>query len=103
MTASAGDKRSLGFDWNVTSLTPPFASKTIFEDLNLHVRERETVVKALGDGRFQPVDVVVGAHSNGKVEILSGLNEGDEIVTSGQFLIDSESSLQASFQRMSGE
>ena len=65
--------------------------------------ERDTVVTSLGDGRFQPVDVVVGARSNGKVEILSGLNEGDEIVTSGQFLIDSESSLQASFQRMSGE
>ena len=65
--------------------------------------ERDTVVTSLGDGRFQPVDVVVGARSNGKVEILSGLNEGDVIVTSGQFLIDSESSLQASFQRMSGE
>ena len=65
--------------------------------------ERDTVVTSLGDGRFQPVDVVVGARSNGKVEILSGLKEGDEIVTSGQFLIDSESSLQASFRRMSGE
>ena len=65
--------------------------------------ERDTVVTSLGDGRFQPVDVVVGARSNGRVEILSGLNAGDEIVTSGQFLIDSESSLQASFQRMSGE
>lgn len=65
--------------------------------------ERDTVVTSLGDGRFQPVDVVVGARSNGKVEILSGLKEGDEIVTSGQFLIDSESSLQASFRRMAGE
>jgi Cu(I)/Ag(I) efflux system membrane fusion protein len=65
--------------------------------------KRDTVVTALGDGRFQPVDVVVGAQSNGNVEILSGLEEGDEIVTSGQFLIDSESSLQASFQRMTGE
>ena len=34
------------------------------------------------------------------VEILSGLAEGDQVVISGQFLIDSESSLQASFQRM---
>jgi Cu(I)/Ag(I) efflux system membrane fusion protein len=65
--------------------------------------ERDTVVTVLEDNRFQPVDVVVGAHSNGKVEILSGLEQGDEIVTSGQFLIDSESSLQASFQRMSGD
>ena len=65
--------------------------------------ERDTVVTALGEGRFQPVDVVVGARSNDSIEILSGLEAGDEIVTSGQFLIDSESSLQASFQRMAGE
>ena len=34
------------------------------------------------------------------VEILSGLEEGDRVVVSGQFLIDSESSLQASMRRM---
>ncbi len=65
--------------------------------------ERETVVKALGDGRFQPVDVVSGMKRGTQVEILSGLEEGDQIVVSGQFLIDSESSLQASFTRMSRE
>ena len=64
---------------------------------------RETVVKYLGDGRFQPVDVVAGARHEGLVEIKDGLSAGDEIVTSGQFLIDSESSLQASFQRMKGD
>lgn len=63
--------------------------------------ERESVVLALGDGRFQPVDVVTGMQRDGEVEILSGLEEGDEIVVSGQFLIDSESNLQASFRRMS--
>jgi Cu(I)/Ag(I) efflux system membrane fusion protein len=67
--------------------------------------ERESVVKVLGDDdggrRFQPVDVVTGMQRDGAVEILSGLDEGDEIVISGQFLIDSESSLQASFMRMS--
>jgi len=63
--------------------------------------ERESVVKALGDGRFQPVDVVTGMQRGGEVEIISGLDEGDRIVVSGQFLIDSESSLQASFMRMS--
>ena len=65
--------------------------------------ERETVVRALGGGRFQPVDVVTGMKRGGQVEVLSGVDEGDEIVTSGQFLIDSESSLQASFARISGE
>lgn len=62
--------------------------------------ERSTVVKALGDGRFEPVDVVTGMVRNGRTEILNGLKEADEIVVAGQFLIDSESSLQASFQRM---
>jgi len=61
---------------------------------------RSSVVLALGGGRFQPVDVVTGMASNGLVEILSGLNAGDRVVVSGQFLIDSESSLQASFLRM---
>ena len=61
---------------------------------------RSSVVLALGDGRFQPVDVVTGMASGGMVEILSGIKAGDEVVVSGQFLIDSESSLQASFLRM---
>jgi len=63
--------------------------------------ERESVVLVLGEGRFRPVDVVSGMHQGGEVEILSGLHEGDTVVVSGQFLIDSESSLQASFMRMS--
>ena len=61
---------------------------------------RSSVVLALGDGRFKPADVVTGMSSNGLVEILSGIDAGDEVVVSGQFLIDSESSLQASFLRM---
>jgi Cu(I)/Ag(I) efflux system membrane fusion protein len=61
---------------------------------------RSSVVLALGGGRFKPVDVVTGMASNGLVEILSGIDAGDEVVVSGQFLIDSESSLQASFLRM---
>lgn len=63
--------------------------------------EREMVVKALGDNRFQPVEVQTGMWQGAAVEILSGLDEGDEVVLSGQFLIDSESNLQASFRRMS--
>lgn len=62
--------------------------------------EREVVVKALGKGHFQPVEVTSGLWNERHAEILSGLDEGDEIVVSGQFLIDSESSLQASFLRM---
>lgn len=62
--------------------------------------DRTSVVRMLDDNRFQPVDVVTGIRQKDRVEILEGLKAGDRIVTSGQFLIDSESSLQASFQRL---
>jgi Cu(I)/Ag(I) efflux system membrane fusion protein len=62
--------------------------------------KRTAVVRALGGGRFQPVDVVTGMRAGEQVEILNGLDAGDEVVLSGQFLIDSEASLQASFLRM---
>jgi Cu(I)/Ag(I) efflux system membrane fusion protein len=63
--------------------------------------ERHSVIVALGEGKFQPVDVKTGMRSQGEVEILSGLKLGDRIVLSGQFLIDSEANLQASFLRLS--
>lgn len=65
--------------------------------------ERESVVLDLGNGKFQPVDVVSGLRSQDEVEIISGLKKGDRIVSSGQFLIDSEANLQASFNRLNSE
>jgi Cu(I)/Ag(I) efflux system membrane fusion protein len=62
--------------------------------------EGSRVIVAKGDGRFQPVAVVPGLESGDVIEVISGLEEGQEIVVSGQFLIDSESSLRADFQRM---
>lgn len=65
--------------------------------------KRESVILDRGDGKFQPVDVVAGMRSDDEVEILSGLKEGDTVVVSGQFLIDSEANLQASFARFGAE
>lgn len=66
--------------------------------------EKNRVVIALGDGRFKSIEVQVGQRGTimgqNKVEILSGLNQGDVIVTSAQFLIDSESSKTSDFKRM---
>jgi len=64
--------------------------------------ERESVIVALSEGRFKPVDVKTGMRSHGQVEILAGLKAGENIVLSGQFLIDSEANLQASFLRFEG-
>jgi multidrug efflux pump subunit AcrA (membrane-fusion protein) len=61
---------------------------------------RTAVVIALGEGRFQPVDVVAGAEAGDFIEIVKGLTENDRVVVSGQFLIDSEASARASFTRM---
>jgi len=64
---------------------------------------QERVVLALGDGRFRPAVVVTGLESGGRTEIIEGLSAGERIVVSGQFLIDSEASMDASLMRMIGE
>ncbi len=58
------------------------------------------VVKVVNDREYQPVKVKIGIRTDDQVEILEGLQAGDEIVLSGQFMLDSESNLQASFRRM---
>lgn len=61
---------------------------------------RDRVVVSLGDGKFQVHEVLTGLESGEFVEILAGISEGDEIVTSSQFLIDSEASLAGSITRL---
>jgi len=58
------------------------------------------VIVALGDGQFQPAEVSVGMESMGKVEVISGLENGETIVVSAQFLIDSEASFRGTELRM---
>lgn len=61
---------------------------------------RDVVILALGEGRFRPAVVQLGEDRNGQTEILSGLDEGETVVSSGQFLIDSEASLRGALARM---
>lgn len=60
----------------------------------------QRVILARPEGRFEAVEVRAGTISDDRVEILAGLNPGDEVVVSAQFLIDSESSLRASLTRL---
>ena len=60
----------------------------------------ERVVLALGDGRFKARPIRTGLESAGLVEVLSGLKAGEMVVTSAQFLIDSQASLKGSLDRM---
>ena len=63
------------------------------ESAVIRTGQRELVIVALGGGRFRPQLVKAGYASGGKVQILSGLQEGEQVVTSAQFLIDSEAQL----------
>ncbi|MCU7796726.1 MAG: efflux RND transporter periplasmic adaptor subunit [Candidatus Thiodiazotropha sp. (ex Myrtea spinifera)] len=58
------------------------------------------LVVALGDGRFQPRKVRIGLSSGGFTEVVEGIGGTERIVVSGQFLIDSESALRESFQKL---
>jgi Cu(I)/Ag(I) efflux system membrane fusion protein len=60
----------------------------------------DRVVVALGEGRFRSQPVSIGIESGDRVAILHGLAEGDRVVTSGQFLIDSESNIGSALSRM---
>ena len=63
----------------------------------------ERVVLALGEGRYKSINVKIGRYDNEFAEILSGLNEGEKVVSSAQFLLDSESSKSSDFKRMNSE
>ncbi len=60
----------------------------------------DRVVLALGEGSFKSVAVKVGRYDSESVEILEGLSDGEQVVSSAQFLLDSESSKSSDFKRM---
>lgn len=63
--------------------------------------ERNLVFVARGDGRFSPRKVTLGVIGDGgKTQILNGLAEGEWVVASGQFLLDSESKLREAVEKM---
>ncbi len=61
---------------------------------------RDKVLVMRSAGKFEPRSITTGLSSNGKVSVLEGLTEGEKVVTSSQFLIDSESSLREATAKM---
>jgi Cu(I)/Ag(I) efflux system membrane fusion protein len=59
---------------------------------------RQIVLIAKGEGRFEPRAVKLGRRGGGYVEVLDGVNKGEEVVTAATFLIDAESNLKAALQ-----
>jgi len=71
-------------------------------DAVLDAGERKTVFIDRGNGFFEPRQVTVGQRDGNRIQILSGLTGGERVVTSGNFLIDSESQLKAAAAGMGG-
>jgi len=65
--------------------------------------KRNLVIVANDQGAFLPVEVDIGTETQGKTAILRGLNEGQTVVASGQFLIDSEASLTGILHKLEPE
>ncbi|EAY56441.1 MAG: Secretion protein (HlyD) [Leptospirillum rubarum] len=66
----------------------------------IRTEKKTIVITEIGRGHFRPVRVTVGVRSDHWVEVLSGLHEGDQVVVSGQFLLDAESQFENVSDRM---
>jgi Cu(I)/Ag(I) efflux system membrane fusion protein len=76
---------------------------TIPMEALIRTSKGDRVVVSNDKGQFDVRPVSVGIESSDQVEILSGLTSGEKVVVSGQFLIDSESNLKSSFERLEGK
>ncbi|MFU8822473.1 MAG: efflux RND transporter periplasmic adaptor subunit, partial [Gammaproteobacteria bacterium] len=66
---------------------------TVPREAVIRTGREDRVMRYLGEGLFEPQRVTLGALVNGRLEILAGLEEGDKVVTSGVFLLDSETNV----------
>jgi Cu(I)/Ag(I) efflux system membrane fusion protein len=73
---------------------------TVPVDAVLDAGNSKIVFIAKGDGYFEPREIKLGVRGQDVYEVLGGLSDGEEVVTSANFLIDSESSLKAALNRM---
>lgn len=86
---------TLAADMNRTALLVP-------REAYIDSGTRKVAFVDTGEGRFQPRDIRVGVESeSGLVEVIEGLDEGERVVTSGQFLLDAESKLREATAKLS--
>jgi Cu(I)/Ag(I) efflux system membrane fusion protein/cobalt-zinc-cadmium efflux system membrane fusion protein len=85
---------------NITIDGQDLGVKTVVpENAVIHSGMKNIVIISLGNGKFKPQVVELGGYADGYYQVLSGLSEGNTIVTSAQFLIDSESNLKAAISQ----
>ena len=101
---NSGLKLKPGMYGNVTLQTDAATALVVPKEAVLETGLRQLVFMDRGQGRYEPASVKLGRRSQDSVEVLEGLNEGDRIVTSANFLLDAESKLTSasSMQAMMG-
>jgi Cu(I)/Ag(I) efflux system membrane fusion protein len=105
-------KVRLRFDNEGAKLLPNMFARVVIEGVpvsNIVHVPREAVIRGgtssrvvidIGDGRFESRKVLIGIESGDRVAIRRGLKEGERVVVSAQFLIDSESNIESALERM---
>ncbi len=80
----------------------PVQALSVASEAIIHTGTRTVVIAAGDAGQFTPTEVQTGPEAGGRTVILQGLVEGQKVVASGQFLIDSEASLKGVLARLGG-
>jgi len=100
--ANPGTTLKPGMFANVELTTRLGRSLVVPEDAVIDTGERQVVFLVLEGGHFLPREVRAGLRFDGRLQILAGLEEHDEVVSGAAFLIDSESKLRSSMDSMAG-
>jgi Cu(I)/Ag(I) efflux system membrane fusion protein len=100
--ANADGRLKPGMYATVTVTSPSRMALTAPRTAIIQTGERAVAFVDMGNGALKPVDVTVGATVGEYIEILSGLEPGQRVVTSAQFLLDSESNLAEVMKGMAG-
>jgi Cu(I)/Ag(I) efflux system membrane fusion protein len=87
----------------VTLTTPARRALTVPSSALLETGDRTLVFMDMGGGQLMPMDVVTGRTAGDYTEVLSGLEPGQRVVTSAQYLLDSESNLAEVMKSMIGQ
>lgn len=93
-------KPGMYLDVQINAYQSNEAVLTIPKSAVIRTGENDRVVLALGEGRYKSVGIEIGRIYDDEYEVLEGLAEGDRIVTSAQFLLDSESNINSDLKRM---
>lgn len=101
--ANTGAVLRPGMYATVVILTPLRSALTVPASAAINTGERSVVFVDMGRGRLMPHDVVLGRTAGDYVEVISGLEAGQRVVTSAQFLLESESNIGEVMKAMIGQ